>query len=134
MEFSDFAKVLFTYCGKGSLQADFVILLIDKIMDGQPGRAHKSGGYQNPLRVKDIRTLQAYFNGGRSISAGDAGIILSRIDKYKFEQYLLSCCSEDALKLLRNDLSKVTDFADDSNIVEVCADLFENILHNLAVI
>ena len=67
LNFSDFAKVLFPYCRKGSGQADFVILLTDKIMNGRPGRAHEDGGFQNPLRAKDERTLQAYFNGGRPI-------------------------------------------------------------------
>ena len=135
LNFSDFAKALFPYCRKGSGQADFVILLTDKIMNGRPGRApHEDGKFQNPLRAKDERTLQAYFNGGRPIPPGDASIILSRIDKFKFEEYLRGCCSDDALNLLRNDLSKakVKGFADDSDIVEFCADLFGDILHDLA--
>ncbi len=142
MKFSEFAKTLFPYCANGRKQTDFVIQLTDKIMGGRPGRAHQVSSnqnspqagcsYQNPLRSKDERTLLAYFNGERTISQCDASIILSSVDKYKFEQYLQHQCSEDALELLAKDISRIAEIKDKLQVDEVCADLFVAILHDLA--
>lgn len=132
MTFSEFAKALYTYYGNGEKQTDFVIRLTDKIMGGRPGREHKDGTFQNPLRSKDNRTLLSYFNGERRISQGDAGIILSSSDKYKFEEYLRNQCSEDAQKLLKQDISKIEKINDNQDIVEACADIFVSILQDLA--
>lgn len=129
MNFSEFVKVLYPYCGNGDRKTDFIIRITDKVMGGQPGRAHQDGGYQNPMRCKDDRTLLAYFNGERSISQVDASVILARIDKYKFENYLKSLCSDEAKKLLLNDLSPVNST---SSLEELCADLLETILVDLA--
>ena len=112
MNFSEFAKTLYPYCANGSKQTEFVILLTDKIMGGQPDRAHKNERYQNPLRNKDERTLLSYFSSERYISQGDARIILSHIDKYKFEQHLQHQCSNDSLELLAKDLSTVEEIND----------------------
>lgn len=131
MTFSDFAKVLFTYCNEGEKQGDFVVHITNKIMGGRPGREHGDGSYQNPLGGKDNDILLHYLNGNRSIPQCDASIILRRIDKYKFEEYLRSRCSEDAQKLLRKDLAAIEEIPD-GDIVEICADLFEQILHDLA--
>lgn len=133
MNFSEFAKTLYPYCANGCNQADFVIALTDKIMEGQPGRAHQGDRYQNPLRSKDERTLLSYFNGERSISQGDASIILSCIDRYKFEQYLQKQCSSDALELLAKDLSKIEGINENQDVDEICADLLVTILHALAI-
>lgn len=132
MTFSAFAKVLYPYCSKGLKQADFVVLLIDKFMEGQPGRAHSDSGYQNPLRNKDDRTLLSYFNGDRKISKADASIILSHTSKYKFEMYLRTGLSEDALKLLKSRLSQQISINDFEDVVEICADQFVAIIEGLA--
>lgn len=132
MNFSEFAKTLYPYCGNGCNQADFVIELTDKIMEGRPGRAHQGDRYQNPLRSKDERTLLSYFNSERSISQSDASVILSCIDKYKFEQYLQKQCSSDALALLAKDLSTIAIINENQHVDEICADLLATILHDLA--
>lgn len=131
MTFCQFAKVMCTYCNEWEKESDFVIHLVDKIMHGQPGRAHADGTYQNPLRGKESRTLLYYLSGDRSIPQADASIIFSSVDKYKFEEYLRCRCSEDAQSRLREDLEKIEEIPD-GDVVEVCADLFEQILHNLA--
>ena len=132
MEFSELAKALFPYCSNGMKQAEFVILLVDKIMAGRPGRAYKDGTYRNPLRIKQERTLLSYFNGDRYISRRDATQILGSIDKYKFETYLRTICSDEALKLLKNDVSCKVNLMETEDVVEVCADQFELIIKDLA--
>lgn len=131
MTFSQFAQVLEKYCSDVGTRGDFIVLLTDKIMGGRPGRAHKGGGYQNPMRDKDARSLLYFYSGERSISKPDAKILLRSVDKYKFEEFLQKCCSEDALNQLRNDLENI-EAIPGGNIVEVCADLFEQILKDLA--
>lgn len=132
MTFSEFATMLRPYCGNGTTKADFVILLTDKIMKGQPGRAHADDTFQNPLRGKDNRTLELYFSGERTISDRAAGILFSSHDKYKFEEYLRSQCSDDALEQLEEELEAKTGVAVKGDPVEVCADLFVEILKDLA--
>lgn len=132
MTFSQFATVMYAYCNEGETQSDFVKHLIDKIMDGQPGRAHDDGTYQNPMRGKDDRTLLNYFNGDRSISKKDASTIYCSIKTEKFEQYIEKRCSGEAKILLIDDLLKVEDIEEKGTVPQVCAQLFEKILHNLA--
>ena len=131
LTFSDLANILYPYCSIGLKPSEFVVRLIDKIMTGQPGRAHQDGTYQNPLRSKDDRTLLSYFNGERNIPRKEASIVLNKIDKYKFEMYLRQC-SDDALKSLKSDLSKVATMKNTDDVVEVCTDQFESILKRLA--
>lgn len=131
MTFSQFAQVLHTYCSEAEKQSDFVIHLVDKIMGGRPGRVHGDDGFQNPLRSKDVRSLQYYYSGKRQIPTKDAIVILSSVDKYKFEKYLKNQCSDNAQILLKSDLEKIEKIPP-GDIVEVCADLFEQILHDLA--
>lgn len=132
MTFSEFATMLRPYCGNGTTKADFVILLTDKIMKGQPGRAHADGTYQNPLRGKDNRTLEMYFGGERTIPNRVAGILFDSNDTYKFEEYMRSQCSEGALKRLAEELETKMGVSAKEDPVEICADLFVEILDNLA--
>ena len=132
MVFSELAKILYPYCGKGMRQSEFVVLLVDKIMSGRPGRAYKDGSYRNPLRVKEERALLSYFNGERDISKKDACLILSRIDKYRFEAFLRSACSDRALELLKEDMSSRVLLTGGEDIAEVCSDQLELIIKTLA--
>lgn len=131
MTFSQFAQVLDKYCSNVGTRGDFVVLLTDKIMCGQPGRAHSDGGYQNPMRGKDARSLLYFYSGERPIPQPDAKILFRSVEKYKFEEFLRKCCSEDALSQLRKDLENI-EAIPSGNTVEVCADLFEQILGDLA--
>ncbi len=132
MTFSQFAQALYPFCNEGATKGEFVWHLVDMIMGGQPGRAHEDGGYQNPLRVLDDRTLLNYFNGSRSISAKDASTIYSSIKPEKFENYIDRRCSEDAQLKLLDALLEVEDIAEKGTVPEVCAQLFEKILRELA--
>lgn len=134
MTFSEFAEALNCYLNENETQGQFVIKLVDKIMGGRPGRAHGKEEYQNPLREKSDRTLQAYYNKNdkHKIPKTSASIIFRSIDKYKFEQYIRNQCTEDAQKNMLNDLSEIEVIDTTRDAAEVCADLFEKILHDLA--
>ena len=132
MTFSQFAQALYPYCNEGDTKPEFVKHLVDKIMDGQPGRAHEDGGYQNPMREKDDRTLLNYFNGDRSISPKDASRIYCSIKTEKFENYIDRRCSWDAQDKLMDTLLEVEGIEEDGTIPEICARLFVEILRELA--
>lgn len=132
MTFSQFAKALYPYCNEGDSKSEFVKHLVDKIMFGRPGRAHDDGGYQNPMREKDDRTLLNYFNGDRSISSKDASRIYSSISMDKFEKYIRCRCSKDAQFQLLEDLLRIEEIKENGETPAVCAQLFEKILHELA--
>ena len=129
--FSQFAKTLYPYFQEKYTEAEFTVELVTQIMHGQPGRAHSDGTYQNPLLHKDERNWNYFFSGTRKIPRKDSSRILSSIDKYKFEQYLRRCCSEGALNRIKKDLSEIETIPKGDG-AEVCADLFEQILHDLA--
>lgn len=132
MTFSQFAQALYPFCNEGTSKPEFVRHLVDKIMDGQPGRMHADGDYQNPLRGMDDRTLLNYFNGDRSISAKDASTIYSSIKLEKFEKYIDRRCSGDAPIKLLDALLEVEDIKEKGTVPVVCARLFEKILRKLA--
>ena len=134
LSFSEFIVLLYPYCGNRATEAEYIITITDKIMKGQPGRVSKEDKYQNPIRNKSLRTLQAYFKGTRSISKRDASILYANSDTYRFEEHLLYRCSENRLPSLKEELEeKLNQGAiDEQNIVSVCADLFVEILKDLA--
>lgn len=132
MTFSQFAQALYPYCNEGDTKPEFVKHLVDKIMDGQPGRAHDNGEYQNPMRAKDDRTLLNYYNGVRSISEKDACTIYSSIKTEKFEKYIEKRCSLDAQIRLLDSLSKIEDVGKNLLAPKICAQIFEKILCSLA--
>jgi len=157
MTFSEFAQVMSIYCRgtkkdenqenekdkedkeekepkdpKTRTDAEFVIHLVNQIMAGRPGRMHADGTFQNPLGHKNAQILALYYKGIRSIPKGDASIILSSIDKYKFEEYLRKNCSDQAQEMLMKDLSEIESIDNKGDFAEVCADLFEKIIYDLA--
>lgn len=135
LSFSEFAALLYPYCGNGANEADYIVTITDKIMRGQPGRVSKEDKYQNPMRNKSTRTLQAYFEGARRISKRDASILYANSDTYRFEEHLHYQCSENRLPSLRADLEEklkqgTIDTRED--IISFCAELFVDILKDLA--
>lgn len=140
LSFGKFVQILYPHCGYGETEANFIIRLTDKIMEGRPGRARlgkekKEDQYKNPMRNKSIRTLQAYYKGARPISKRDASILFANSDKYKFEEDLRHLCSDNALQSLEKQLEKalnrkITD--KELDVVSFCADLFLDILFELA--
>lgn len=132
MTFGQFAQVLYLYCNEGDTRPEFVKHLVDEIMDGQPGRAHNAGGYQNPMREKDDRTLLNYFNDNRSISPKDASRIYCSIKTEKFEKYIDHRCSSEAKIELLDSLLEIEEIEEKGTVPEVCGKLFAKILRELA--
>lgn len=132
MTFSQFAQALYPYCNEGPSKAEFIRHLVDKIMDGQPRRPHDDGGYQNPIAAMDDRTLLNYYNGVHSISPKDASAIYCKIKTEKFEKYIDHRCSGEAQIRLLDALLEVDDIQEKGTVPEVCAQLFEKILRDLA--
>ena len=132
MTFSQFLKVLYTYCNEGESKSEFVVHMVNQIMDGRPGRMREDGSYQNPLKDKDTRTLLNYFNGERSISSKDASTIYSSIKTEKFEKYIDQHCSVDAQSRLLDDLTPITAVPKNEMTPQICSQLFEAILRELA--
>jgi len=139
MTFSEFAKALYPFCNEGETEWEFVCHIIDKIMDGHPGRPHIDGTYQNPMRSKDSRTLLNYFSGARSISKKDASTIYSSIKLEKFEKYINRRCSREAQLYLLDELLKIKGAKEEIESIgkkqltpEICTQLFNKILYDLA--
>lgn len=132
MTFSQFAQALYPYCNEGASKIEFVRHLADKIMDGQPGRLHSDGTYQNPLRSAPDRNVLNYFNGDRTMPADIASAIYASIRTEKFEEYIDRRCSLEAQINLFNDLSEIEPMPEKIVIPQICATLFYNILKELA--
>lgn len=136
LTFSEFANVLFPYCRNGESEVKFVETLTNKIMEGKPGAKTYDDKCKNPLLNKLPRAKQQYFTGERPIPSGVASIIFDKSDTYKFEEYLRHICSEQRLQDIKADLSarlpEGTIPKDCNDIVPFCADLFVDILRDLA--
>jgi len=86
---------------------------------------------RNPLFELDASTLRKIFNGERPIAKPSASILIGRLDKYKFGEYILKL-PDDTLNSLCQDLSLHNISADFRNVGDVCADLLESILKRIA--
>lgn len=133
MTFSQFAQALYPFCNEGASKAEYIKHLVDKIMDGQPGRAYGDDKYQNPVRAEGDRVLLNYFNGRNSIPFKSASAIYRKIKLEKFEKYISRHCSEDAQAKLWDTLLEMEDLQEKKNmsIPEACAKLFDEILYDL---
>ena len=47
MTLSQFLKVLYPYCNEGESKSEFLVHMVNQIMDGQPGRMRYDGSFQN---------------------------------------------------------------------------------------
>lgn len=43
MTLSQFLKVLYLYCNEGESKSEFVVHMVNQIMDGRPGRMREDG-------------------------------------------------------------------------------------------
>jgi hypothetical protein len=120
--FSEFAKMLFPFCGNGANIADFVLALTDGVMESPPG-----DDAANPLYDLQPDALRRIYNGNRGITPQNASVILGRLDKGQFAEYL-ERLSTDALDGLCTALNGSGIDANIGDVRAVCADLFEQIL------
>ncbi|MDR0858246.1 MAG: hypothetical protein LBN97_04365 [Oscillospiraceae bacterium] len=135
MTFGDFSQALFPFCGDGRRTADFVVVLVDNIMEEPSNESDKrkaNDGEYNPLVALQPDALKRLHNGSRNISAKAATVILGHLDKRKFDDFIFGF-SLDALTALCAKLREYGVDANAQNVGEVCADLFEGILKSCVI-
>lgn len=125
MTFSELANLLYPYCGQGQKNADFVVTLIDNIME--ESFADGTNEDLNPLLDLVPRTLENYFNGSRLIGQKNASKILGHLDKERFTSYM-ETISTDALTAIADVLKRRGISTSALTVSVKCADLLETAL------
>jgi hypothetical protein len=125
MLFHEIANLLFPYCGGGQTNGDFVVTLIDNIMEEPADR--DDGGNFNPMMNVVPRTLQNYFNGNRPISQTNARAIVQHLDKERFASYV-ERLSLDALTEIAEKLNQSGVIISVTEVPKVCSELLGNAL------
>ena len=132
MTFSDFAKILYPFCGGGSKTPDFVISLFDNIME-EPSNdddiEKAENDEYNPFRTLGISTLEKIFSGSRTLSKTKVRDVLSHLDKEKFEVYINEL-TLDSISLLKESLQSSGHNITDNQTPATCADIFVSILND----
>lgn len=134
MTFSEFAKILYPFCGNGGKTSDFVLTLIENIMEIPANEdAEKAANDEyNPLAGLDIGTLEKIYNGNSKISKKNASAIFTHLDKGRFSDYIDSLPT-DTLALLKDSLKNLEiETGAAHGVPDKCADILTSILMNLA--
>lgn len=132
MTFSEFAKMLYTFCGKGSNTSDFVISLFANIMEDPPNDddiQKDINDEYNPFAKLRIDTLEKTYSGRREISEKNASIVLNHLDKEKFSEYI-SNLPLDTISLLSDALQDYGFDVNDLDVPGKCSDIFASIIKN----
>lgn len=135
MTFSDFAKILFPYCADGQTQSDFVLLLVDMIMEEPQAEYDKKNSEEdnyNPLSTLKPDTLGKIYSGKHTISKGNASIIKGHLDKERFAQYI-NDKPIDAQMEIADTMSRSAPSFDVKETGQSCAELFSQILDDLFI-
>lgn len=130
MDFSSFAQLLFPFCGDGKKKSDFIITLIENIMEepsNEEDITKAENDEYNPLAVLQADALNRIYNGSRRITSRNASIILGRLDKERFSDYI-SMLTTDAMQSLCSALENHNVSANHFDIGKICAELLEEIL------
>ena len=100
MNFSKFAKLIYSYIGAGKEYPDYVLSMIELIMSDPSTEKEieaTTNDEYNPLSSLSGNSLNKIYNGERPISQKNASIIHGRLDKTKFV---------DAIYALTDDLKE----------------------------
>ena len=127
MTFSEFAHMLYPYCGEANSHSDFVTILVGNITEDTDGETC-------PLLDFTPEYLKRIYNGKKMITPQNATFILSHLDKGKFTDYIRAF-SFDAIQGIADALRAhgiITDNTD-TDVAEKCADLFAGILADIAL-
>ncbi|NLK52542.1 MAG: hypothetical protein GX295_08885 [Syntrophomonadaceae bacterium] len=127
MTFSDFARLLYPFCGGEKNVWEFVLLLVDNIIEDPPDDEKDI----NPLAHLSASTLEKYFNGTREPAGKNVSLILQRLDKGKFEEFIGEL-PYDTLNLIGNALRKYGFEVDAYEVPGKSADIFASILERQA--
>lgn len=133
MNFSEFAHMIYSYAPERKTKSEFVIFLIDQIMEEpftEKDKQKAAVDEYNPLAELTPNAREKIFNGSRPISKDHARIIRSHLDKEKFDDYIANF-SNYAIDCFSKILTKVNIPVIDNQVSRACADTFENILTDL---
>lgn len=134
MTFSEFAKMMYPFCGNGKSRSEFVIDLTRHIMqdplNDEDNEKDKAGKY-NPLEELSSDMLTRIFNGRKEIAKKSAMFICNKLDTKVFVSYLseLSDESKDGIKaaIINRHIE-----SDSDDWETKCANCFSHILLNIA--
>lgn len=118
MTFNEFVQKLYTHCGNGDTQPNFLRVLLSNISSEQ----------QDSLFDKDDNYLNKFFNGTRKFPQKSASYILTHLDKSRFDTYLYDLLADDARLELCNDFEPFVGNASKDDITTKISDLFVSIL------
>ena len=121
MNFNEFVQKLYTHCGDGKTQPDFLRELLSKI----------SSEHDNPILEKDDDYLRKIFSGKRKLPQKSASYLLTHLDKDKFDNYLYNLVAEDVLIELCNDFEPIVGNSSAEDISTKITDLFTSILREI---
>ena len=128
--FSDLMGKLYPYCGDGQSVEDYIFTMVNQLMEAPSSEeaAHKVDvGKYNPFASMQADSIKRIYSGARNISAPNASIILGRLDKGRFWDYI-SRLTEDAQIGLCRALEELGIVATPQDVGMVCADAFEKVL------
>lgn len=127
MNLSKFLKILERYyCEDDLKKGDFVLRVFDNILEDIDTDDIK----YNPVESYTDNSRRGILNGSVQLSVSKASDVLGKIDKVKFENYILEK-NEDVLRQLCADLKSNHIDCDTFTVGEICADLFVNILREI---
>jgi hypothetical protein len=134
MTFSEFANMLYPFCGNGEKVAEFVIQLADSIMEepfSDADEKKSADGEYNPLEKLVPSGLEKIYNGGRTMSKKNAAVIFHHLSKPKFVDYI-SELTDDSLDALCGEFLRYGIETTKYTVAQKCAELFVEILSALA--
>ncbi len=135
MNFSEFAKILYPHIGNGEEYPDYVLSLIDSIME-EPSTEMEIGDSSNdkynPLASLSRNSRSKIFNGDRQISKKNASFIYGHFNKTNFVD-LVYTLTDDSKETLCVALAGFGINSPLHAVDEVCADIFGQILYKLSI-
>lgn len=123
--FTEFAQMLYPFCGNGKYQSDLVVALVGNIIDDADDESCF-------LLNGKPDYLTRIYNGTKPFPRKDASFVLGHMDKSKFEEYI-STLTDDAIDGIRSALSeKGIEVAKKYEVAPKCADIFAEIMNGCA--
>lgn len=122
LTFSEFAKLLYPFCGNGETPSNFLVALFGAV----------STETDDPLFDKKGDSLKRIYEGKKRVTKKSASYILSHLEKSGFDTYLYDLVSDDALVELCGRFEPYVGNATKDDISTKIADLFVSILEEIA--
>jgi hypothetical protein len=119
MTFSEFAQMLYPFCGDGKMPSDFVVALIGSITEDTED--------DRPLLDFKPDYLRRIYNGKKPITQQNAAFVVSHLDKAAFVDFV-SNRPDDAIDGICAALAEYGVIVTKFEAADRCADLFAEIL------